>query len=325
MEKKTLHKKVPLWRKAVEILGTALLCGLIAFLICHFMMTPQYQATASMEVSFVHLPEAFYTSFETGVEVDLAKEYAGLFQLDSTRYNAAGAAGIDVAEIDKNISVSAVPGTQTMYFKASFPNPEQAQAAANAYMKAFDGTLKDNTGYDVENLLLEAQLPTSPASPKTGIITIVTVLIAGMIAFVLFSRQPLFDSINVLFFLVFTIICIFPFYYLFINTISDNDMVSRGLVNFFPVGIHFSNYISLQNVSDLGSSILVTVARTILGTALMVIVSAWAGYLVTKQKMWKRSFWYRALVITMYFNAGLVPWYMNMLMLGLTDNFLAYI
>ncbi|MBR3904676.1 MAG: carbohydrate ABC transporter permease, partial [Clostridia bacterium] len=47
--------------------------------------------------------------------------------------------------------------------------------------------------------------------------------------------------------------------------------------------------------------------------------------LVTKQKMWKRSFWYRALVITMYFNAGLVPWYMNMLMLGLTDNFLAYI
>ena len=27
----------------------------------------------------------------------------------------------------------------------------------------------------------------------------------------------------------------------------------------------------------------------------------------------------------MYFNAGLVPWYMNMLMMGLTDNFLAYI
>ena len=111
MEKKTLHKKVPLWRKTVEILGTALLCGLIAFLICHFMVTPQYQATATMEVSFAHLPEAFYTSFETGVDVDLAKEYAGLFRLDSTRYNAAGAAGIDVAEIDKNISVSAVPGT----------------------------------------------------------------------------------------------------------------------------------------------------------------------------------------------------------------------
>ncbi len=145
----------------------------------------------------------------------------------------------------------------------------------------------------------------------------------------------IFDIAVIILFSVFTFICIFPFYYLLINTISDNDLVTSGKVNFLPLlknaegngvfGIQLNNYMALRNVQDLGSSILVTVARTILGTALMVITSAWAGYLVTKQKMWKRSFWYRFLVITMYFNAGLVPWYMNMLMMGLTDNFLAYI
>lgn len=135
----------------------------------------------------------------------------------------------------------------------------------------------------------------------------------------------IFDICLYIFFGLFTLLCVFPFYYLFINTISNNDAVTSGQVNFFPIGLHFNNYISLKNVSDLGSSVVVTVARTIIGTALMVIVSAWAGYLVTKQKMWKRSLMYRALVITMYFNAGLIPWYMNMLMLGLTDNFLAYI
>ena len=144
-----------------------------------------------------------------------------------------------------------------------------------------------------------------------------------------------FDIAVIVFFCVFTFICIFPFYYLLINTISDNDLVTSGRVNFIPLlknaegasvfGVQVNNYIALRNVQDLGSSVLVTVARTVLGTALMVITSAWAGYLVTKQKMWKRSFWYRFLVITMYFNAGLVPWYMNMLMMGLTDNFLAYI
>ena len=144
-----------------------------------------------------------------------------------------------------------------------------------------------------------------------------------------------FDIAVIVFFCVFTFICIFPFYYLLINTISDNDLVTSGRVNFFPMlkneagqavfGMQISNYVALRNVQDLGSSVLVTVARTVLGTALMVITSAWAGYLVTKQKMWKRSFWYRFLVVTMYFNAGLVPWYMNMLMMGLTDNFLAYI
>ena len=145
----------------------------------------------------------------------------------------------------------------------------------------------------------------------------------------------IFDIAVIILLTLFTFICIFPFYYLLINTISDNDLVTSGRVNFIPLlkaaeggtvfGMQFNNYIALQNVQDLGSAITVTVLRTIIGTALMVITSAWAGYLVTKQKMWKRSFWYRFLVITMYFNAGLVPWYMNMLMMGLTDNFLAYI
>ena len=144
-----------------------------------------------------------------------------------------------------------------------------------------------------------------------------------------------FEAAVVVFFCVFTFICVFPFYYLLINTISDNDLVTSGRVNFYPMlkdaegraafGVQLNNYAALRNVQDLGSSVLVTVARTVLGTALMVVTSAWAGYLVTKQKMWKRSFWYRFLVVTMYFNAGLVPWYMNMLMMGLTDNFLAYI
>ena len=108
--------------------------------------------------------------------------------------------------------------------------------------------------------------------------------------------------------------------------------MAGGQINFFPRGIHLTNYARILGItgrgggnSDVLVALLVTLARTVIGTALMVITSAWAGYLVTKQKMWRRSLWYRALVITMYFNAGLIPWYTNMLMLGLTGNFLAYI
>ena len=134
-----------------------------------------------------------------------------------------------------------------------------------------------------------------------------------------------FDIINHLFFLIFTLACIFPFYYIFINTISNNDLVRKGAINFIPRGIQFKNYIALTSVSDIGNAVVVTVARTVIGTLLMVMASGFVGYLVTKQEMWGRKFWYRAMVITMYFNAGLIPWYLNMSMLGLTDNFLAYI
>jgi ABC-type glycerol-3-phosphate transport system permease component len=45
----------------------------------------------------------------------------------------------------------------------------------------------------------------------------------------------------------------------------------------------------------------------------------------TQKKLWARKFWYRFVVATMYFNAGLIPWYLTMRTLRLTDNFLAYI
>ncbi len=134
-----------------------------------------------------------------------------------------------------------------------------------------------------------------------------------------------FNMINYTIFTIFTLACIFPFYYLFINTISDNELVVKGVINFIPRGINLNNYKTLLSVSDLGNALIVTIARTVIGTALMVMASGLVGYLVTKKELWGRKFWYRFLIITMYFNAGTIPWFMNMQMLGLTNNFLAYI
>ena len=139
------------------------------------------------------------------------------------------------------------------------------------------------------------------------------------------GKDIVFYIIDYLVFALFALICFFPFYYLFINTVSNNEMVARGAVNFFPIGFHLDNYKDMLALGDLGRAFIVTVSRTIIGTVLMVMASAFCGYLVTKKEMWKRKFWYRFLVITMYFNAGLIPGYTNMLMLGLTDNYLGYI
>lgn len=139
------------------------------------------------------------------------------------------------------------------------------------------------------------------------------------------GKDIVFYIFDYAFFLIFTISCIFPFYYLFIQTISDAGLVSKGMINFIPKGINIQNYLALKNVNDLGNSLVVSIARTIFGTALMVAASAFVGYLMTKNEMWHKKFWYRFLVITMYFNAGLIPWYLNMSMLGLTNSFAAYI
>jgi putative aldouronate transport system permease protein len=134
-----------------------------------------------------------------------------------------------------------------------------------------------------------------------------------------------FDIFNYGFFALFTLICIFPFYYIFINTISNNDLSSRGLIFFLPKGIHFSNYTAIMSIPGFSQAALVSVGRTVIGTLLTVGGSALLGFLFTKEQMWGRKFWYRCIVITMYLQAGMIPWYITMRNLHLTDNFLAYV
>ena len=39
---------------------------------------------------------------------------------------------------------------------------------------------------------------------------------------------------------IFAFVCVYPFYYIFINTISANDLSERGKIVFWPKGIHFT-------------------------------------------------------------------------------------
>lgn len=134
-----------------------------------------------------------------------------------------------------------------------------------------------------------------------------------------------FNIINYFFFAVFTLLCIYPFYYLIINTISSNNLSENGLINFLPREIHIRNYIEILKLRGLGRAAGVSILRTIVGSSLTVMASAFLGFMFIQKKMWKRKLWYRYLVVTMYFNAGLIPIFITMHILGLTNSFWVYI
>ena len=137
--------------------------------------------------------------------------------------------------------------------------------------------------------------------------------------------ECIMDVVNVVFLTLIMLICVFPFYYLFINTISDNSLSARGLILLYPRGIHFENYVQVFKISGIMQATLISLARTVLGTACSVAASAFLGYLLSKQNMLGHKIVYRFIIITMYFNAGIIPWYMNMMNLHLLNNFWVYI
>ena len=123
----------------------------------------------------------------------------------------------------------------------------------------------------------------------------------------------------------FAFVCLYPFYYIFINSLSANDLSERGKVLLYPLGFHLNNYKQVMKINGLLSAFKVSVLRTVVGTLFTVIVAAFLGYMFTKETLWKRKFWYRFVVATMYFNAGIIPWFITMRNLHLTNNFWGYI
>lgn len=138
-------------------------------------------------------------------------------------------------------------------------------------------------------------------------------------------KDMLITIITYTVFTAFTIICVYPFYYIIINTISANDLSARGDIIFIPQQLHLQNYRDIFKIPGLWNATIVSVARTLIGTSLTVGASAFLGYMFSKDTMWMRKLWYRFTIITMFFNAGIIPWYLTMKMLGLTNNFLAYV
>lgn len=134
-----------------------------------------------------------------------------------------------------------------------------------------------------------------------------------------------FNGVNSFMFLLMVLLCAYPFYYLIINSISANDLSAAGSVRFWPEGLHLSNYEQAFQLRGLPLAAVVSVSRTVLGTVLTVLASAFLGFMFTQRRMWKRAFWYRFTIVTMYFSAGLIPLFIIMRTLGLTNSFWVYI
>ena len=138
------------------------------------------------------------------------------------------------------------------------------------------------------------------------------------------KKDLVFQIVNGIILLAIAFLCIYPFYYVFIYSISDPDLAIRG-VTLAPRGFSLINYETLLKLNNIGNAFIVSAARTVLGTTITVLCCTFFAYLMTNRYIWGRKIIYRFAIFTMYINAGIIPWYLVMDALGLRNNFLLYI
>ena len=130
--------------------------------------------------------------------------------------------------------------------------------------------------------------------------------------------------INSLILGLFTFICVYPLWYIFINSWSSPAAVNRG-VYLIPREFSVEAYTNLLEIPGLTSSIGIAFARTILGTLLTLMCCSFAAYILANRDLPCRKLLYRFFIITMYVNAGFIPSYLLISNIKLKNNFLVYI
>lgn len=119
------------------------------------------------------------------------------------------------------------------------------------------------------------------------------------------------------------LLTVLPLLLIVIISFSSTNSISQVGYNFFPVEWSFEGYYyTFKMGSQLVYSYLVTIAHSVLGTALGLLIMAMYAYVICQKRFWlgRRLTWF--LFFTMLFGGGLVPSYiLNVRYYHLRDTF----
>ncbi len=133
-----------------------------------------------------------------------------------------------------------------------------------------------------------------------------------------------FDFIIYLVMLVVFVVSLYPFWYVVMYSFSTSGSVGSNLL-LYPKGFNVDSYRLLMSVDKIPHALMISVARSVLGPTLSILVTAMAAYALMNRDLVGRSFFVKLLMITMYFSSGMIPSYLLMSEIGLTGTFWVYI
>jgi putative aldouronate transport system permease protein len=135
----------------------------------------------------------------------------------------------------------------------------------------------------------------------------------------------IFDTINVLLVSVVFVLVLYPMYFILIASISSPDLVNTGAITFVPRGITFEGYERVLKEPNIWLGYRNTILYTVVGTTINVTLTMMAGYALSRKELPGRSMILRLIVFTMLFSGGLIPTYLIVKGLKMTNTIWAMV
>lgn len=135
-----------------------------------------------------------------------------------------------------------------------------------------------------------------------------------------------FDIMLIVIMIVIAIVTVYPFLNVLAISLNDAADTVKGGIHILPREFTLKNYKEIfEGSSNLPQGLLISVLRTVVGTATGVLASAMVAYTISRREFVFNKIVTVLFVLTMYISGGLIPEYMVVKNMGLINNFAVYI
>lgn len=139
------------------------------------------------------------------------------------------------------------------------------------------------------------------------------------------GADKLFSAFIAIFMIIFVIVTLYPVLNTLAISFNDGTDALKGGIYLWPRKFTLKNYVTILQKNNLVTGAIITVARTVIGTLLSLVLNAILAFIVSRPRFLFRKqlslFW----VITMYVNGGMIPTFILYKNLHLTNTFWVYI
>lgn len=138
-------------------------------------------------------------------------------------------------------------------------------------------------------------------------------------------EDKIVDGVNYTLLAIISLVMLYPFYYVFIASFNLGSDTARGGLYLFPRAFTLNNYEFFFNDPNWTRAFLITVLRTVIGTALSIVFTCLVSYGLSKPYLLFKRVYFLIIVIAMNVSGGLVAYYVVLRSIGLLNSFAVYV
>ncbi len=132
--------------------------------------------------------------------------------------------------------------------------------------------------------------------------------------------DKVFDVSNIGFLLLLSLITLYPFWYVLVESVLPYSESIKSNFHLFPTQISWESYKYVFADPLTVNSFVVTVMVTVVGTALSLLTTTMIAYALSKSDLPGKNLMLTLIIITMFFSGGLIPYYFLVKNLGFIDT-----